>query len=257
MATTPCPHCGAQASGKFCSNCGASLVAAQCARCQAELSPGAKFCHRCGLATGSTNPALSLGKGPWIFAGLLSVVLVGWLIWKVNRGVEVAPPPAGRTTGANAPFADGAGGPPDLSQMSGRDAFLRLHDRIMSSLEQGDTASATQFTPMALQAYTMLTPAERDIDIRYHAATLMTGAGDLAGAAALTDSLAREAPGHLFVDMLRAGIAEGRGRQAEAKTAYRRFLADWDAQLATGRPEYVNHRPLLDAFKERATQLSR
>jgi hypothetical protein len=203
---------------------------------------------------GATVGPVSLGKGPWIFAGILSVILVGWVILKVNGGVEVAPPPAGQNAGAN---AAGAGGPPDLSQMTGREAFLRLHDRIMSSLEQGDTASAAQFTPMAIQAYGMLTPAERDIDIRYHAATLMLGANQIPAATALTDSLARENPGHLFVDMLRAGIAEGKNQPAAAKRAYQQFLADWDRQLASGRQEYVDHRPLLDAFKERAQQLVR
>lgn len=258
MPTTHCPHCGAPASGKFCSGCGASLSAAECARCRAELSAGAKFCHRCGLPVGGKGGPGSLGKGPWIFAGILSVILVGWVILKVNGGVEIAPPPAGQNAGANAPFAGGAGGgPPDLSQMTGREAFLRLHDRIMSALEQGDTASAAQFTPMAIQAYGMLTPAERDLDIRYHAATLMIGANQLPAATALTDSLARENPGHLFVDMLRAGIAEGKRQPAAAKRAYQQFLADWDRQLATGRQEYVDHRPLLDAFKERAQQLSR
>jgi hypothetical protein len=193
-------------------------------------------------------------KGPWIFAGLLAVTLVGWVILKVNRGVEVAPPPAGRDQGPTAGFNPGDG-PPDLSQMTGREAFLRLHDRIMGALEQGDTAQAAQFTPMALQAYGALTAEERDIDIRYHAATLMMGAGDLRGASALADSIGREAPGHLFVTMLRAGIAEGKNDLPAAQRAYRKFLADFDRQVATGRREYVDHRPLLDAFKERAESL--
>jgi len=108
---------------------------------------------------------------------------------------------------------------------------------------------------MALQAYGALSAEDRDIDIRYHAATLMMGAGDLRGAAALTDSIGREVPGHLFVTMLRAGIAEGRNDLPTAQRAYRKFLADFSAQIATGRREYVDHRPLLDAFKERAETL--
>jgi hypothetical protein len=188
-------------------------------------------------------------------AGVVTVLLLGWLVYRVNRGVEVALPPAGQNAGANAPFAGGGGTPPDLSQMTGREAFLRLHDRIMDALQRDDTASAAQFTPMAIQAYGALTPAERDFDIRYHAATLMIGSGDLAAATALTDSLAREVPGHLFVDMLRAGLAEGRNNDAEAKRAYAKFTADWERQLSSGRQEYVDHRPLLDAFKERAEQL--
>ena len=259
METTSCPNCGAPASGKFCASCGAPIGPAACAGCGASLSAGAKFCHRCGRATagGVTPGARRRSKAPWIFAGVASVALIGWLIWFVNRGVEVAPPPAGRTGGANAPFATGgAGTPPDISQMSGRERFVRLHDRIMGSLEQGDSATAAQFTPMAIQAYGMLTPEERDFDIRYHAATLMLGSGDLVAATALTDSLAREVPGHLFVDMLRAGIAEGKNDRTAAKRAYAKFLADFNTQVATGRQEYVEHRPLLDAFKERAAALS-
>lgn len=188
-------------------------------------------------------------------AGFISVALVGWVIWRVNKGVEIAPPPAGRAGGANAPFASGGGSPPDLSQMSAKEAFLRLHDRIMSALEQGDSATAAQFAPMAIQAYGMLPAADRDVDIRYHAATLMIGSGDLASAKALTDSLDREFPKHLFVSMLRAGLAEGRNDPAAAKRAYQKFLADWTAQVATARPEYVEHQALLDAFKQRAEQM--
>lgn len=256
--TTPsrhCPGCGAEATGRFCSSCGASLDPTSCQSCQAPLAAGAKFCHRCGTpSAGGASGTRRTAKGPWIFAGLLTVALLGWVILRVNRGVEPAPPPAGRDQGPSAGFAPG-GGPPDLSQMTGREAFLRLHDRIMGALEQGDTAQATQFTPMALQAYAALTPAERDIDIRYHAATLMMGSGDLRDAAALADSIGREVPGHLFVSMLRAGIAEGRSDAPAAKRAYRQFLTDFDAQVATGRREYVDHRPLLDAFSERAEQL--
>ena len=256
MTNSPCPNCGTPASGKFCSSCGAQLGPASCAGCGAPLSTGTKFCHRCGRPRDAAAAmARSRSRAPWLLAGAVTVVLLGWLIWRVNRGVEVAPPPAGQTGGANASAPGGGPGtPPDLSQMTGRDAFLRLHDRIMGSLEQGDTASAAQFTPMAIQAYGALTTVERDFDIRYHAATLLLGSGDLRAATALTDSLAREVPGHLFVDMLRAGIAEGRKDRAAAKRAYAKFVTDFDTQLATGRREYVDHRPLLDAFKERAAQ---
>ena len=258
MTTTsaPCPRCGAQSSGKFCSSCGSSLGPSTCSRCQASLTPGAQFCHRCGQATapGAATGGRRFGKGPWIFAGILSVALVGWVILKVNGGVEPAPPPAGQGQGPSSGFQTGDG-PPDLSQMTGREAFLRLHDRVMGALEQGDTAQAAQFAPMAVQAYGMLTPADRDLDIRYHAATLMMASGDLRASQALTDSLAREFPGHLFVDMLRAGLAEGKRDLPAAKRAYRQFLADFDRQVATGKQEYADHRPLLDAFKERAEAL--
>lgn len=258
MTTTPCPSCGAPTTGKFCSECGASVSAANCRSCQAPLTPGARFCHRCGVPTGAvagSHAILRRGKAPWMVAAGVSVVLVGWLIWRVNRGVEVAPPPAGRTGGANPIGAPGT--PPDLSQMTGRDAFLRLHDRIMESLSQGDSAGAAQFAPMAIQAYEMLTPEERDIDIRYHAVTLMLGNGDLLAAQALTDTIARLVPGHLFIPMLRAGLAEARNDPATALREYRAYLAAWDREITTSRQDYIDHRPLLDAFRERAQSFGR
>ena len=259
MTTTPCPSCGAPATGKFCAECGTSIGKSTCRGCGTPLTPGGKFCHRCGLAAGAPPRGSAAGRrGPWIMAAITSVVLVGWVIWRVNRGVEVAPPPAEAGAAVNAPFAGGGTGtPPDLSQMTPKEAFLRLHDRIMGALEQGDSGTAAQFTPMAIQAYGMVPVADRDVDIRYHAATLMIGGGELVAAKALTDSLDRQFPRHLFVTMLRAGLAEGRNDPAAAKRAYQKFLADWDTQIATARPEYVEHRPLLDAFKERATALAR
>src|SRR5262249_45826531 len=132
MTTDPCPRCGAPASGKFCSSCGAPLGATSCTGCRAELTPGARFCHRCGRGVGAGSAEGMGGKAPWIVAAVVSLTLVGWVIWRVNRGVEVAPPPAGRSSGANAPFASGGSGtPPDLSSMTPKDAFLRLHDRVM------------------------------------------------------------------------------------------------------------------------------
>ncbi|MBW8772898.1 MAG: zinc ribbon domain-containing protein, partial [Gemmatimonadetes bacterium] len=96
MEPTICPTCRAQASGKFCSSCGTPLGPTPCAGCGASLTPGAQFCHRCGRPTAGGGRGRSHGKAPWIFAAVASVVLVGYVIYIVNRGVEVAPPPAGR-----------------------------------------------------------------------------------------------------------------------------------------------------------------
>ena len=40
-------------NGRFCANCGASLETTTCAGCNASLSPGARFCHRCGRPVGA------------------------------------------------------------------------------------------------------------------------------------------------------------------------------------------------------------
>ena len=66
----------------------------------------------------------------------------------------------------------------------------------MNAIEQGDSATATQFLPMALAAYGQLNRS--DIDLRYHAAMLHVAAGDLPQAAALADSITAEVKDHLF-----------------------------------------------------------
>src|SRR2546423_1717293 len=49
-----------------------------------------------------------------------------------------------------------AGPAPDISQMSPRERFDRLFNRIMQAAQQGDSAQVQRFTPMALGAYAQL-----------------------------------------------------------------------------------------------------
>jgi len=157
------------------------------------------------------------------------------------------PPPAG----ANVPAAAGAqAGMPDLSTMTPREQFLRLHDRVMTAAEQGDTATFNRFAPMSLMAYQNL--PEVDPDVRYHAATLRLHTGDIPGAKALADSLAMGQKDHLFGYMLRAAIARFEGNQAAAGEAYRGYLAALDGELKAGRPEYGEHQSMLDNFTQTA-----
>ena len=64
VPTTTCPNCSAPASGHFCANCGLSLDgSARCAACGTSLTPGAKFCHRCGTPAGATATAATAAGG--------------------------------------------------------------------------------------------------------------------------------------------------------------------------------------------------
>ncbi|HET7456537.1 MAG TPA: zinc ribbon domain-containing protein [Gemmatimonadaceae bacterium] len=61
--TASCPNCSAPASGHFCANCGVSLDgSARCAGCGTSLTPGAKFCHRCGTPAGATAAPAALAS---------------------------------------------------------------------------------------------------------------------------------------------------------------------------------------------------
>jgi predicted amidophosphoribosyltransferase len=85
-STVSCPACGAPASGTFCSSCGAELTARACAVCRAELSPQARFCHRCGhpVSQKARGGTAAQHRAAWITAAVLSLVLVGGIIYQVS-----------------------------------------------------------------------------------------------------------------------------------------------------------------------------
>ncbi len=152
------------------------------------------------------------------------------------------------TAGSEAPVAESpAEAPPDLSNMSPRERFDRLYDRVMRASYSGDAATAQRFAPMAISAYGMLDSV--DIDARYDVAVIKLHVGDIDGARALADTMVRSAPGHLFGYMIRATVARFTGDSAGAKKAGATFLRNYAGELARGRPEYEKHKTSIDAFK--------
>ena len=252
-----CSSCGAEASGKFCSHCGAPLAEQACAACGKANAPGARFCAACGAGLGGARAAPApapvpvptpAGSSPILPIALAGFAVIAAILVFVFKSQPAAPPPA---AAASAPFASGGGGtPPDLSTMTPRDQFLRLHDRVMTAAEQGDTATFNRFSPMALMAYQNL--PEVDPDVRYHAATLRLHTGDIAGAKALADTITAGQKNHLFGFMLRAAIARFEGNKAATAEAYRGYLAALDAELKAARPEYGEHQSMLDNFTQTA-----
>jgi hypothetical protein len=155
-----------------------------------------------------------------------------------------------------APFATGGGGaPPDLSKMTPREAFDRLFNRVMTASENGDTAQANRFTPMAIMAYGNL--PETDPDAQYDVALIKLHTGDFDGARALADTIRTTHPKHLFGFVLQAAIGQFEKKPDQVTAAYRGFLAVADEELKANRPEYVAHRGMLDSFRQSAEQATR
>ncbi len=263
--STTCAACGATGSGNFCSHCGSSLGTRYCRQCGAELSGRARFCHRCGAAR-EGSPAVGAAAEPtpaprrsertaWIVAGALTAVLIGVMILKISGGAPTPVAPNMANTGAQsaAPFVGGApspGGAPDISRMSPRERFDRLFNRVMAAAERGDTATVVQFTPMALGAYSQLDAV--DADAQYHAGELMTLVGESAGAAALADSILADQPGHLFGYILRGKVARAQGNTTALRQAHREFLQHYAAEIKSNRREYLEHKPVVEAFDQEA-----
>lgn len=185
-----------------------------------------------------------LRTGPWpLIGGALVLALVFGLGILVGKGRSGPPSEA---PAATAPAAAA----PDISNLSPRERFDRLYDRIMRASSSGDAATVQQFAPMAISAYGMLDSV--DLDARYDVAVIKLHVGDIAGATALADTIVRTAPTHLFGYMLRATIARFGGDSVAARTARAAFLRNYPAELRRGRPEYEEHRSAIEAFKAEA-----
>jgi hypothetical protein len=250
----------APARGGFCHQCGASLLSA------------ARFCHVCGTptpvvigsspneqpgvahaaATVTAPPELAAaepsGSGsvlPWAIAFIALLAVVGALAGRESVDsappAAAAPPAAGGAPGApNAPFANGATGPaPDISNMSPTERAQRLFDRIRSAAQAGDSARVNTFLPMALAAFEMIPPPEKNADTRFSQATLaeLAGAPELVRAQADTILAAR--PTNLLGLILRIRHAMMTDNTTALATARAALIAAQSAEMAAPRPEYA------------------
>jgi hypothetical protein len=174
-------------------------------------------------------------------------------VYKVTSAASgpVAPDMANAGSSTGAP----AGPAPDISQMTPRERFDRLFNRVMQAAARGDSAEIQRFTPMALGAYTQLDSI--DVDARYHAAVLRTQVGDFAGARALADTILTQSPGHLFGYVVRGTAAQLQDDRPTLARARRDFLAHYDGAMQAQRVEYLEHKPVLEEFKAEAEKAER
>jgi hypothetical protein len=155
--------------------------------------------------------------------------------------------PAGGTQNGSATVASQAAAPPpDISNLTPRERFDRLYNRVMAAAESGDQATVTQFTPMAVMAYSQLDSV--DADARFHLALLNIHTGDATVVEALADTILQETPGHLFAYMIRGARARFGQDATTLKQAYADFLGHYETELAKARPEYSEHKRSVDDF---------
>lgn len=194
---------------------------------------------------GRTSPGPSGDRLPWIAAGAIILLTVAAIVWRVTG--DSAPTPAGGGVLAPAAPLSAPGAPPDISQMSPMDRFIRLNDRIMMAAAQGDSATVQTFLPMALAAYDQLPFV--DTDARYHAALLRAEARDFGAARAIADTILTGEPANLIGLALLGTLGELTGDAALLAEARRRFLSAWPAEIGKQNQEYLDHREVLDAFR--------
>lgn len=207
-----CPACGSDSVGRFCNSCGKPL-------------------------TEKTGVRVSL---PWAVAGAASLGFLVLLIVILAGGEK-----RNQRTPSE-PTQTPAGAPPDISNMTPRERFDRLYNRVMAAAENGDQATVNQFTPMAVTAYSQLD--DIDADARFHLALLSLHTGDPSVVEALADTILQQNPGHLFAYMIRGAQARFAKDEVGLKQAYADFLGHYEAETAASRPEYADHKRSIDEF---------
>ena len=249
-----CPSCSAPAAGRYCSECGAALGDATCSGCRSLLTPGAKFCHRCGTAAGAgaapitqaaTNGKTPTSALPWAVAAIALLALVALVAGQRFGGA--------RTPSASP--APVAGGPPDgirapdISAMSPRERADRLFDRVMRLSSEGKTDSVQFFAPMALQTYATLGPLDADLRYDYGRVAEAAGAAEIARAQA--DTILRGDSTHLLGLILAVRAAMLQNDTTAARLFSQRLLAAEPSESAKKLPEYERHQgDILDALAE-------
>lgn len=244
-----CPDCNTESTGNFCPSCGTPLNSAHCTACSAKLVPGARFCTRCGTATGRAAAARSSGNLPWYLgAGVLMLLIIILVLPSVSGNRN------GNTAGdvGRAPFADpaatgppGAGTPPPLTGTP-REQADRLFDRIMRAQSSGDTATVTFFAPMGVQAYEYARPL--DNDGLFHLAMIHNAAGNYTAARTAGDEILQRSPDHLLGLAIAAEAALGAGDDAAARAYFGRYIDAYDTQIASDLPEYLDHAQILPEY---------
>jgi len=253
--TTACPNCSAPATGRYCSECGAAVANATCAGCRSLLTPGARFCHRCGTAAGVTAPPVGGAPAtasalPWAVAAIALLALIALVAGQRFAGLRTPAPSA--PSAADAPPATGGADiarAPDISNLSPRERADRLYDRMMRLSSEGKTDSLQFFAPMALSVYQALGPLDADLRYDYGRVAEAAGAAEIARAQA--DTILRDDSTHLLGLVLAVRAAQLRGDSSATRAFTRRLLAAEPSEAGKTLPEYQRHKAdILDALAE-------
>jgi hypothetical protein len=239
-AAMVCPACGTPGSGKFCSNCAAPLAGATCASCGGPLTPGAKFCHRCGAPACADVPSAAHNTSsalPWSVAGIALLALIAFVAsQRISGSADNSGSPT--TPDASAPASAGTQAP-DISNLSPAEAAVRLYNRVMGQHERGRADSVQLFAPMAITAYQQL--GQLDLDQRYDVGRIAAISGDESLARAQADTILKLHPNHLLGLILAANAARVRKDTAAERAFHEKFVAAVPAERAKQLPEYITH----------------
>ncbi len=250
------------------------MSSAFCAACGAQLTPGARFCHRCGQTVGDpvvtpggsapASAAASRGASqnqtlPWAVAAIALLALIALVAGqRFNRKPPANPPVASAAAGSGPFVTDPSSAlsaerpvrAPDISAMSPDERALRLFNRVVSLAEQGKRDSVQFFAPMALMSFQSLpTPTLLQ---RFELGRIAELADVKEIATAQADTILQSSPTHLLGLTLASTAAKMRG-DAKAQTDFdRKLIAAATAERTKNLPEYQVTQIDLDSALARA-----
>jgi len=255
-----------------------SMSSAFCAACGAQLTPGAKFCHRCGQTVG--EPVLAAGAPtltatarpqqtnqtlPWAVAAIALLALIALVAGQRfnKRPTPVAQSQPAATAPAAGPFAGGGAPPdgnpnaaerpvraPDISNMTPDERALRLFNRVVSLAEQGKRDSVQFFAPMALMSFQSL--PKPTVLQRFELGRIAELAQVKEIATAQADTILAASPTHLLGLSL-ASTAAGMSQAFTLQAGFdRRLIAAATAERAKKLPEYEVTQIDIDSALARA-----
>ncbi len=274
-----CAKCRTEGDGKFCGECGSRLGPIErpsfCTQCGTAVKGTEQFCTECGVSLDAAvvvaaaparraSPAAppptaaaasQENSGPkplikdsaflMVTTACLLALGAGVVVGKLGGGgeeVELQP--------VSGPAVAGNPNAVDLNSMTPAQAAERLYTRVVSAAENGDTAQAQQFLPMALAAHDRAEPL--DNDALFHRAILERLAGETAAAIASAERILADRPTHLLALASAAEAATDSGDEATARAYYERFLAAYDDELDQTLPEYEAHSPMFPGMRATA-----
>lgn len=233
----------------------AGEIPRKCPSCGSGYDASDRFCRQCGASL--TTPAKANGglRGLVGLRGFgIAIVALALVYAVIHYG--------GGSSGDEAPAQ-----PISLSEIGGTPAATpattsdpraiadQLFNEALAAHENGDSARARMFVPMALAAYGELD--ELDLDARYHVALLDLAARQTQAALAQSDTMLAQVPEHLLALLVAARAYEDLGQPDRAADYYERFLAAHTPAVAASRQEYMDHATVLGTRRQTAIEYLR
>lgn len=209
-----------------------------CSECGTQFLPDARFCHNCGSPAAGVTAAVEAAPAvsPMLRWGLPAAAVIALVALSFYRLGSTSP---AQVPESQTPLAAGGIAPPDISNMSPEERANRLFNRVMQMWSEGKSDSAAFFAPMALASIESLTPLT--LHSRYDIGLVALASGDVARAAAQSDTILKASPTHLLGLALSARVADARGDATAAKSSRQRLLAAENSERAKALPEYSDH----------------